>query len=195
LFFRFLTVIDIEGFSHRSAASQANAQDDLEHVMSEAAAHAGMDRRHWYRQARGDGELAVLDAATSSLSVVADYPGYLALALAEVNSHATPQSRLRVRMAIHHGTVSPGRFGPVGPAAITVSRLVDARVLRQALRQRDDLDIVLAVSAAVYDEVVRSRFRDLDPGTFRRFSIRSKGASYVGYLYLPGTRKSMPLEI
>jgi hypothetical protein len=187
--FRFLTSIDIEGFSRRSAAAQAKAQDDLEYVMSEAATRVGMDRRHWYRQARGDGELAVLAASASSLSVVADYPRELGLVLAKINSDAESRSRLRVRMAIHHGAVSPGRFGPVGAAAITVSRLVDAQALRQTLKQRGDLDIVLAVSAAVYHEVVQSGFRGLDPRTFHRVNVRSKGTLYIGYLYLPENSK------
>jgi class 3 adenylate cyclase len=148
--FRFLTAVDVEGFSRRSAAEQAKIQDDLEHAMSEAATSADLDRRRWYRQPCGDGELAVLPPVINCLSLVADYPRRLALMLAEINRSAEPGSRLRVRMAIHHGTVSPGRFGPVGRAPIVVARLVDAQVLRQQLRQRNDLDIALIVSAAVY---------------------------------------------
>ena len=60
LAFRFLVAIDVEGFSHRYAAEQATIQDDLENAMAEAAASAGLDRGRWYRQPRGDGELAVL---------------------------------------------------------------------------------------------------------------------------------------
>jgi class 3 adenylate cyclase len=183
LAFRFLAAVDIEGFSRRSAAGQAKIQDDLEYAMSQAAASAALDRRRWYRQPCGDGELAVLPPNTNGLSLVADYPRRLALVLAEINRFAEPGARLRVRMAIHHGAVSPGRFGPVGSAPIVVSRLVDSHVLRQKLRERKDLDIALIVSQAVYDEVVQSRFHDLDPQTFRRTSIRSKGTSSIGYLY------------
>jgi hypothetical protein len=86
-------------------------------------------------------------------------------------------------MAIHHGTVYPGRLGPVGKGPITVSRLVDAQVLRQALRQRTDIDIALIVSAAVYSEIVQSQFNELDPSVFRRTSVKAKGNSFIGYLY------------
>ena len=86
-------------------------------------------------------------------------------------------------MAIHHGAVAPGRFGPVGDAPILVSRLADAEILRQMLKQRNELDIALAVSATVYDEVIRSRFHDLSPEMFCRANIRAKGACYVGYVY------------
>lgn len=183
LAFRFLVAIDIEDFSKLSVAEQAKAHDDLEYAMSEAAASAALDRKLWYRQPRGDGELAVLHADADGLSLVADYPRSLASVLAEINSSPDRCSRLRVRVAIHHGTVYPGRFGPVGSGPITVSRLVDAPVLRKMLKQRPDLDIALIVSAAVYNEVVQTLFHELDPKMFHRTNITIKRIRYVGYLY------------
>ena len=86
-------------------------------------------------------------------------------------------------MAIHRGIVYPGRFGPFGEGPITVSRLVDAQVLRQTLRQRTDLDIVWIVSGGVYNNIVKSLSRELDPKLFHRTSMRIKGKCYVGYRY------------
>lgn len=180
LAFRFLTAVDVEGCSRRPAAEQAKIQDKLEYAMSEAAARTALDRRRWYRQPRGDGELAVLPQCANGLSLVADYPRNLAAVLSETNHSATPGSRLRIRMAIHHGTVSPGRFGPVGVAPILVSRLVDAQVLRNALSQHHDIDIALIISATVYDEIVQSRFYDLDPDALSRTIISVKGMKIVG---------------
>jgi hypothetical protein len=179
---RFLVAVDVEGFSQRYAAEQAKAQDDLESAMTQAAANAGLDRARWYRQPRGDGELAVLPQGVNGLSLVADYPRKLASSVADVNL-ANGETRLRIRLAIHHGGVAPGRFGPVGTALVAISRLVDCEVTRQQLRQRNDLDITLIVSATVYDEVIQSRLHDLNPEAFRRVTIRAKGISYVGYLY------------
>jgi class 3 adenylate cyclase len=183
LVFRFLTAIDIEDFSRRPAVDQAKLHDDLEYAMSEAAASTGLDRKVWYRELRGDGELAVLPADTNGLSLVADYPRRLASVFAEINRAADHRPRLRARMAIHHGTVYPSRFGPVSSGPTTVSRLVDAQVLRHVLRDQIDLDIALIVSAAVYNEIVQSRFGELDPAMFRRARTRIKGNSYIGYLY------------
>jgi hypothetical protein len=180
---RFLTAVDVEGFSRHPAAEQARIQDTLDYAMSEAAARAGLDRKNWYRQPGGDGELAVLPQEINSLSLVADYPRRLAAVLSEINKSARPGSRLRLRMAIHHGSVSPGPLGPVGMAPITVSRLVDAQVLRQELSRQAGADLVLIVSATVYDEVVRSRFGELDPETFCRTVIKAKDTKLIGYLY------------
>jgi hypothetical protein len=128
LAFRFLAAIDVEGFSQRHTAEQAQTQDNLEHAMRKAAADAGLDLKRWYRQPRGDGELDVLPEGADGLSLVADYPRMLATAVAAVNQAGKNRSRLRVRMAIHHGAVAPGRFGPVGAAPIAISRLVALRL-------------------------------------------------------------------
>jgi len=183
LAFRFLVAVDVEGFSRRPAAEQAKAQNDLEYAMSVAARWANLDRPSWYRQPRGDGELAVLPPDANGLTLVADFPRCLVSTLDEVNRSTARGSRLRVRLAIHHGAVFPGGpFGPVGTAPVVVARLVDAQVLRQALSRNDDVDIALMVSATVYDEVISSEFHNLNPGTFCRTTFNVKGARIVGYL-------------
>jgi hypothetical protein len=182
LAFRFLVAVDVAGFSQCHAAEQARVQDDLESAMTQAAASAGLHRERWYRQPRGDGELAVLPEGVDGLALVTDYPRELASRIADVN-HANCGTRLRIRLAIHHGAVAPGRFGPVGTALVAISRLVDAELVRQQLRQRSDFDTVLVVSATVYDEVIQSRLHNLNPEGFRRVTIRAKGIPYVGYLY------------
>lgn len=203
LAFRFLVAIDVEGFSQRHAAGQARVQDDLHRAMTQAAANAGLDRERWYRQPRGDGELAVLPEGVNGLSLVADYPRELASSVATVNRAGKGGPPLRVRMAIHHGAVAPGRFGPVGTAPVLISRLLDGESVRQQLRQRSDLDIALIVSATVYDEVIQSRLCDLKPEAFRRTAIKTKGTTYVGYLYqdiitpsdrvIPAQRRQHPM--
>jgi hypothetical protein len=183
LSFRFLVAIDVAGFSRLRAAEQARIQDQLERAMTQAAVRAGLDRGHWYRQPRGDGELAVLPEGANGLSLVAEYPRKLASAVAAINHAGRGGPRMRLRLAIHHGAVAPGGFGPVGRAPVEISRLVDAEAVRQHLRQCPALDIALIVSAPVYVEVVRSGLRDLNPESFRRLAVRSKGETYVGYLY------------
>ena len=181
--FRFLVAIDMEGFSQLHAAAQAKIQDELESVMTQAAASAGLGRRRWHRQPRGDGELAVLPQGVSGLSLVADYPRKLAARISDLNHAADNGSRLRVRLAIHHGAVLAGRFGPVGTAPIVTSRLVDAEPVRRQLRQRSDLDVALIVSSTVYEEVVQSQLHGLNPKVFDRIVVRVKGISYAGYLH------------
>jgi hypothetical protein len=182
LTFRYLVAVDAEGFSQRPTADQARVQVCLERAMTRAAASVGLDRDLWYRQPRGDGELAVLPEGADGLSLVAEYPRRLAAAVAAVNRNKSGP-RLRVRMAIHHGAVVRGPFGPVGAAPVVVARLVDAEIGRQQLRRLSNLNIALIVSGTVYEEVIQSRLRHLRPEDFHRAVIRAKGISYTGYLY------------
>lgn len=181
LTFRYLVAVDMEGYSRRDTAQQARAQGALERALSRAAEHAGLGREHWYRLPGGDGELAILPEGADGLALVADYPRELASSLIGVNQ-GNRELRLRLRLAIHHGAVAPGCFGPVGKSLVEISRLVDSEAVRQQLRQRNDRDIALIVSDTVYGEVIQSRLRDLDPGDFRRTCVRAKGISYIGFL-------------
>jgi hypothetical protein len=179
--FRFLVGVDIAGFSHRHADGQAMAQYFLDNAMTQAAASAGLNRERWYCQPRGDGDLAVLPQGANGLSLLTDYPRKLASAIAEANL-ANGELRLRVRLAIHHGFVVPGWFGPVGTALVTISRLLDAEAMRRHLYRRSDLDVALIVSTTIYEEIVLSQLHNLNSEAFRRVTIRAKGISYLGYI-------------
>jgi hypothetical protein len=195
LAFRFLVAVDAEGFSRCCAAEQASIQNDLDRALGTTAEALGMDRDHWDCQPRGDGELAELPLISDGLSLVADFPRLLAAVISEINATRVAGPRLRVRMAIHHGAVSPGPFGSIGPAPVLVTRLVDAGVVRQQLRRQPDRDLALIVSAAVHDEVVKTRFHGLCPEAFSRVTVQAKGLAYVGYLYqdnFTGTGPQIP---
>lgn len=180
LTYRYLAAVDIEGFSSRNALDQVQMQDDLGQVLDTAATSVGLDRTLWQVQERGDGELAVLPPDTDGPRLIADYPRELADALSEVNSER--RSRLRIRVAMHHGILVQGRFGPVGQGPIVVSRLLDSDELRSYLANRPELDLVLIVSACLYSDVIETRFRHLDPAQFARADVLVKGRSYPAYI-------------
>lgn len=182
----FLAAVDTEGFSRLDASEQLRAQRDLGRVLSAAARRAGLDRPAWVREVRGDGELAVLPAGIDGAALVARYPRALAAALARVNRERAPRPRLRLRIALHHGTVAAGAFGVAGSAPIEVSRLVDSSVLRRELAQQCDRDLALIISARVYGDVVETRFAGLEPAEFFGAAIRVKGRYfYRAYIHRP----------
>ncbi len=181
LTYRYLTAVDIEGFSFLHALDQMQMQDDLGQVLDIAATRVGLDRALWQVQDRGDGELAILPPDTDGLRLIADYPRELGDALNKVNSQRL--NRLRIRLAIHHGTLVQGRFGPVGQGPIVVSRLLDSDELRKYLAQRTELNLVLIVSASLHDDVIETRLRHLDPAQFARTDILVKGKSYPAYIH------------
>jgi class 3 adenylate cyclase len=181
LAYRYLTAVDIEGFSALPASDQVRMQDDLGQVLDIAANRVGLDRALWRVEERGDGELAVLPADTDGPRLIADYPRELADALSEINSGRC--SRLRIRVAMHHGTLVQGRFGPAGQGPIVVSRLLDSDELRKYLAQRAELDLVLMVSESLHKDVIETRLHNLNPAQFARADVLVKGRSYPAYIH------------
>jgi hypothetical protein len=181
LVYRLLLAVDIEKYSARVPMDQLLAQTELRQALEAASARAGLDRSRWHRQVSGDGELAVLPADVNVPRAVGAFVQYLDGALAELNAARTPS--LRVRLAMHHGTLTSGPFGPVGDAPVVVSRLLDCRPLRRLLA-RTDGDLALAVSESLYRDVVRTGFCPLlDPACFEPFRVVAKGVAHRGYTY------------
>ena len=202
LAYHFLAAVDLEGFSRLDAAQQARRHQELARVLDAAARRTGMDRSAWEREVQGDGELAVLPDGTDGPALVARYPRELANALARVNGDGGSWPRLRLRLALHHGTLAAGEFGKLGDAPTVVSRLRDSDVLRRELARRINEDLVLIVSESIYRDVVKTRWLDLDPAEFVPVPVRVKGQEYRGYIHRPlregtvgaGTLASSPEE-
>lgn len=178
LVYRLVVAVDVEGYSKLDALDQSLVQSRLSDVLDAAARNAGLDRDLWYRQVRGDGELAVLPPDADAAWVVAHFTEQLAEALADLRRAGTP---LRLRVAMHCGPLTAGAFGLVGDAPIVTCRLLDAKVVRDALAATDD-DLVLAISQQLHDDVVRTRFHELDPTRFRSTRFRVKSRPYSGYV-------------
>lgn len=187
LIYRLLLAVDVEKYSVRDAREQLLAQTDLRNILSIAAQNAGLDRNQWYEQVSGDGELAVLPESADVSAVVGDFTRQLEIVLAEFNQRHTRSARLRIRIAMHHGTLTPGPFGPAGDAPIVVSRLLNAKPLRRVLADHPERDVALIVSSSLYRDVVSTGFCALDPEGFHAVRVIAKGVLYRGFIELRPT--------
>jgi hypothetical protein len=183
LVYGLVVAVDIENFSGLDTLTQSTVQARLSRVLDLAASRAYLDRTKWHRQLRGDGELAVLPPDTDVAWVAADFPHQIA---EELKDRGHP--RLRLRIAMHHGTLTAGDFGPVGNAPIVACRLLDARATRRALATETDSDVVVVVSQQLFRDVVGTRFHGLRPERFRPMHVSIKGATYTGYLCVGSPR-------
>ncbi|WP_433333389.1 hypothetical protein [Spirillospora sp. CA-294931] len=182
LAYRFVVGVDVEGFSGLSTLDQIRIQEDLGDALNIAAVRTGLDRSTWYRQVAGDGELAFLPADTDGLSLVAAYPLKMAEALREVNDRRAPRPPVRVRLAMHHGTLVAGCFGPVGEAPIVVRRLLDSQILHDELRVTEK-DLALVVSESIFGGVVKTQLDGLEPSAFHPVEIQVQNTTYIGYIH------------
>jgi hypothetical protein len=182
LVYRLVVAVDIESYSKMNTLEQYEVQADLGDLLDQAATRAELDRETWDREVRGDGELSVLPADTDVAWVVARLTRELDRALSERKAHGARRPPLRLRLAMHYGTLTQGRFGPVGQAPIVVSRLLDAGVVRRALAESTERDLVLIVSAGLYHDVIETGFYGLDATRFSPVRVTVKGVTYYGYL-------------
>ncbi|WP_019634207.1 hypothetical protein [Actinomadura atramentaria] len=183
LLYRLLMAVDIQGFSKRSVSEQTHAQRQLGAALESAATGTGLDRASWEKQAGGDGELATLPEGVSPESVAGDFVIAFAGAVAALNAERGGAPRLRVRLALHHGTMTPaGPFGPAGNAPIVVQRLLDSAGLRRTLDDDAARDVAYVVSDSLFDDVIRTGFCALPPAAFRKIRVTAKGAVFHGHV-------------
>jgi hypothetical protein len=161
---------------------QFQAQAGLRRALEEAASRSGLRRELWHKQVRGDGELAVLPPDVDVPKVVGTFVHQLETALADLNDASVERPPLRLRLAMHYGTLAPGPFGPIGDAPIVVSRLLDAAPLRRRLAEGRDGDLGLVVSDSLYGDVVTTGFCALGPDDFEPIQVTAKGIRYRGHV-------------
>ncbi|GAA2719217.1 hypothetical protein [Actinocorallia aurantiaca] len=179
---RLLTSVDAQGYGPSTDRRQGGIQRALLAVLDDAAARAGLRRDRWERQVAGDGELAVLPPDEPEPRVVDDYVMCLAGALRRANRDGR---RLRLRLAVHHGTAVRGAQSHDGAGVVEVSRLCDSSVLRNALTA-SEADLVVLLSERVFQDVVRNEYTSLSPSDFREVRVTVKEYDRPAYLYLPG---------
>jgi hypothetical protein len=194
LTYRLVLAVDVEKYSARDAREQLRAQTELQRILSAAARNVGLDQRQWYEQVSGDGELVVLPEDVDVSVVVGDFTSSLETILGEYNRRVIggTRPRLRLRVALHHGTLTPGPFGPAGDAPIVVSRLLDAKPLRRLLAEQQERDLALIVSQTLYQDVVRTGFCSLDPEEFQAVRVNAKGMQYNGFVRRSDQRREAP---
>jgi len=177
--------VDASGYSARSDVDQREAQRGIVEVSDAAARAAGLRRDTWLRQGAGDGELAVLPADEPEDMVVDRYIRELDAELTRYNGRLRTELRLRLRVAMYFGRLSPAANGHAGPAPVAVARLLDSEVLRSALAAADRANLALLVSEQVYADTVASLATTLRPGDFRKVHVEVKAFAENAWLWVP----------
>ncbi|MFF5262755.1 hypothetical protein ACFY4C_27805 [Actinomadura viridis] len=182
LVYRLLLAIDIQAYSKRDTREQLQAQHLLTRALDRAAQAVGLERARWDKQVGGDGELATLPEDVDPAPVAGDFVIGLASELRGLNRDRSGGPALRVRLALHHGTMTAGPFGPAGDAPIVVQRLLDSAPLRRLLADDPDRDVAYVVSESLYGDVVQTGFCALPPAAFQPIKVSAKGAVFRGHM-------------
>lgn len=186
LVYRVLVAVDIQAYSKLDTREQLGAQRDLADALDRAARLAGLEPNRWDRQVGGDGELSLLPEDIDPSVVVGGFTTRLSDELRRINARTPGRPRLRLRVALHHGTLTAGPFGPAGEAPIVVQRLLDAAPLRRLLTEDPGRDLALIVSDSLYEDVVRTGFTSLPQDAFAPVKVTAKGTAFRGHILVGG---------
>jgi hypothetical protein len=177
-------LMDVVGSSVRTNPWQLRMRQDLAGIVSGAVQRQGFDPAAVHTSDTGDGMRLIFPPSVSTIRLLADLVPDLAAAL-RTHRTATPDHRLRLRVAVDTGLLHRDH-GWHGTPLILCQRLCDAQPVRATLRDLDQADLVLVVSARVYDEVVRHGYDGIDPSAYRAVSIAEKETRVAAWIYVPG---------
>lgn len=185
---RTILLLDIEKYSSRDDIEQAYLRRVLHDIADRALERAGVDETQRLRADRGDSVMELIDAN-------APVTGLLRALLTEVpaqlhgyNRLASSSAQIRLRGVLADGYVAVDEHGGwVGSDLNHACRLLDAQLLRAALRERAD-GFALCVSEGVHTGVVRHDHPGVPAVDFHAVTLASKNGPLRAWLHGPVPR-------
>lgn len=182
---RTILLLDIERFSDRDDVEQAYLRRMLYDITDRALESAGIDETRRLRADRGDSVMELIDAnapVTALLrALLVDVPAQLRV----VNRMASSSAQIRLRGVVATGYVAVDEHdGWVGTDLNNACRLLDAQLLRAALRERPH-DFALIVSDALYTGVVRHDHPGIPADEFHPVGVDTKNGPMRAWLHGP----------
>jgi hypothetical protein len=182
---RLIVAVDAKGYGGSDELTQHEIQAAIPALLDAAAERSGLDRSEWDVHPAGDGEMAVLPLSTEEPRFLDLYVQELSYALRRHNHNRTEAGRLRLRLAVHHGSAVSSAAGYSGRGIVTAARVVDSDTLRDALAGAG-ADLAVAVTAPVYQDVVVQGHSRLRPEDFVPASVRNKEYGEPVWIHVPG---------
>jgi hypothetical protein len=182
---RTILLLDIEKYSDRDDVEQAYLRRMLYDITDRALESAGIDERVRLRADRGDSVMELIDAGAPVTALLRALLTEVPAQLRAVNRMASSSAQIRLRGVVAAGYVAvDGHDGWVGSDLNHACRLLDARLLRAALRERPD-DFALCVSENVHAGIVRHDHPGIPANRFHPVTVDSKNGPLRAWLHGP----------
>ncbi|WP_203992717.1 hypothetical protein [Micromonospora lutea] len=141
----------------------------------------------WVLRKDGDSMTIAVPSAVSKEEVIGEFPPRLDRWLRRSNAGRTPETQLRVRMAVTHGDVIVEENELVGgPALVEAARIRDIAPLRRAMTAAPDAFVGLVLADHVYRNSVRDGDPALMPRAYREVVAEAKGYRAPAWIRLWG---------
>ncbi|MEV6959058.1 hypothetical protein AB0M97_07620 [Streptomyces sp. NPDC051207] len=182
---RTILLLDIERFSDRDDVEQAYLRRMLYDITDRALESAGIDETLRLRADRGDAVMELIDANAPVTALLRALLTEVPAQLRQINRMASRSAQIRLRGVVATGWVAVDlQGGWVGSDLNRACRLLDADLLRAALRERPD-DLALCVSDALYQGVVRHDHPGVPASEFHPVTLDSKNGPLRAWLHGP----------
>jgi hypothetical protein len=182
---RTILLLDIEKYSDRDDIEQAYLRRMLYDVADRTLERAGIDERLRLRADRGDSVMELIDANASVTALLRALLTEVPSQLHAVNRMASSSAQIRLRGVVATGYVAVDEHdGWVGSDLNHACRLLDAQLLRAALRERRD-DFALCVSESVHTGIVRHGHAGIPADDFHAVTVDSKNGPLRAWLHGP----------
>ncbi|MFF9125889.1 hypothetical protein ACF09J_21720 [Streptomyces sp. NPDC014889] len=187
---RTMLLLDIERYSDRDDVEQAYLRRVLYNIADRALEHAGIDETRRLRADRGDSVMELIDAGASVTALLRALLTEVPAQLHGYNRLASSSAQIRLRGVVATGYVAVDEHGGwVGSDLNHACRLLDAPLLRAALRERAD-GFALCVSDALYTGVVRHDHTGIPAADFHAVTMESKNGPLRAWLHGPAPREA-----
>ncbi|WP_329276077.1 hypothetical protein [Streptomyces sp. NBC_01451] len=193
---RTILLLDIERFSDRDDVEQAYLRRMLYAITDRALESAGIDETRRLRADRGDSVMELIDANAPVTALLRALLVEVPAQLRDVNRMASSSAQIRLRGVVATGYVAVDEHdGWVGTDLNNACRLLDAQLLRAALRERPH-DFALIVSDALYGGVVRHDHRGIPADEFHPVGVDTKNGPMRAWLHgpLPSGHRAAPAD-
>lgn len=185
--YRPMLAVDIERSAGRGDAALLQGRTVLADAVRAAVEESGIQSSQCSWATHGDLLRVIAPVGTDKVLLVYPLLHNLSTWLRAHNRTAGPVGTVRVRAAVHAGTVHVDEGEVVGGALELLTRLLDAPPLKAALAGAPpSVTVAVLVSEHVYDDAVRHGHRGIDPTTFGRRRFIVKETTATGWLQLPG---------
>ncbi|MET9408691.1 hypothetical protein ABZX90_23430 [Streptomyces sp. NPDC002935] len=182
---RTILLLDIEKYSDRDDVEQAYLRRMLYDITDRALESAGIDERLRQRADRGDSVMELIDANAPVTALLRALLTEVPAQLRAVNRMASSSAQIRLRGVVATGYVAVDAYdGWVGSDLNHACRLLDARLLRAALRERPN-DFALCVSESVHAGIVRHSHPGIPADDFHPVTVDSKNGPLGAWLHGP----------
>ncbi|MEV4145436.1 hypothetical protein AB0J40_17320 [Amycolatopsis sp. NPDC049691] len=183
-----LLAVDMWRYGARDGWQQAELQQVLSEMVSAAAAVAGLDQAAWEVQDGGDGFFARVADSAAEPALVGPFVRELDARLGRFNYVRRLETRLRLRISMHHGGSVPAAHGHASDGPVHVNRLLNAEQARAVLAELPEANLVQIVSQPIFEGCVRQRLTEVSEAEFSRIRVDlpAKEFSADAWIRVPG---------